>query len=364
MKQKITFLSLAFLLSFSFHVDAQTNKELALQKARQGIVLEDKEGKYDEAIKLFEEAQKLDPESITYPYEISYAYIAKKEYKKASEILERLLSHKDVDGQIYQSLGNTYDNQENPKKAIETYEKGLTKFPNFGGLYLELGNMMLGSEKYESALSYYEKGIERDPKFASNYYWASIIYCSSTEEVWGMIYGELFMNLERNSKRTAEISKILFDTYKKEIQFSGDTSFSVSFSKINTIDANSIKKGKKMVLPFGMGCYEFNLMQAILGDTKIDLNSLDRIRTRFLDFYFKSPNSVNYPNALFDYQKKVQLAGHLEAYNHWILMKGDEDSFDKWLASNKGKWSKFMDWFAQNSIELNKGNRFYRAQYL
>ncbi len=43
---------------------------------------------------------------------------------------------------------------------------------------------------------------------------------------------------------------------------------------------------------------------------------------------------LKYPNALFQYQDKILKAGHLEAYNHWILMKGDEDAFDQWNAGN------------------------------
>ncbi|MFZ1799296.1 MAG: tetratricopeptide repeat protein, partial [Chitinophagaceae bacterium] len=178
---------------------AQTNKEQAYAKAKEAIKLEDEEGKYDEAIQLLKEAEALDPENINYPYEIAYAYSGKKEYKKASDILEKLLDRKDVNGRIYQALGNAYDFQGKGDKAISTYEKGLKKFPNSGELYLESGNMDLVKKDYNKALNYYEKGIEMDPKFPSNYYWASKIYCSSEDEVWGMIYGEIFMNLERNS---------------------------------------------------------------------------------------------------------------------------------------------------------------------
>ena len=341
----------------------QTNKETALQKAKEAVKLEDEEGKYDEAIKLFDEAQKLDPENISYPYEMAYAYNGKKEYKKASDILEKLLNHKSVHALVYQSLGNAYDYQGKADKAMETYEKGVKKFPNSGELYLEMGNMKLGKQEYDKALPFYEKGIEVDPKFPSNYYWASKIYCSSTEEVWGMIYGEIFINLERNSKRTSEISKILFDTYKREIKFTSDTSYTVSFCQNSIIDIKDLKDPKNFKLPFGTGCYEIVLMLAVLGDKQIDINSLDRIRTRFVDGYFKRDNSKKYPNILFDYQQKVKTAGHFEAYNHWILMKGDEDGFDKWKSKNENKWNDFTKWFTDNKIEIDRTNKFYREQY-
>jgi tetratricopeptide (TPR) repeat protein len=223
--------------------------------------------------------------------------------------------------------------------------------------------MELMQEKYETALSYYEKGIEVAPDFPSNYYWAAKIYCSSTEEVWGMIYGEIFMNLERNSKRTVEISKLLFDTYKSEIKFTSDTSFSVSFSKNASISISDLTDLSKIKLPFGIGVYEPTLMFSMLDVKTIDINSLDKIRTNFIDNYFKNEHDRTYPNILFNYQKQIKDAGHIEAYNYWILMKGDEEGFDKWHSANKEKWDNFVKWFTDNKLKVDNSNKFHRGQY-
>ncbi len=53
----------------------------------------------------------------------------------------------------------------------------------------------------------------------------------------------------------------------------------------------------------------------------------------------------------------------MEAYNHWILMKGDEDGFERWLSENSEKWDAFVEWFTENQIQINDENRFYRSQY-
>lgn len=340
----------------------QTNKEKALEKGKAAIKLMD-EGKFDESIKLLEEAQKLDPDDINYPYELGYAYYAKKDYKQASKFLDDLVKHKDANDRVYQLLGNCYDNLGKSDKAIETYEAGLKKFPNSGNLYLELGIMQMGKKEYDKALDYYEKGIEVAPRFPSNYYWAAKLYCSSTEEVWGMIYGEIFMNMERNSKRTAEISKLLFDTYKNEIKFSSDTSFSVSFSKTSIINVDALKDPSKMKMPFGTGVYEMTLMLSMLSVKTIDINSLDDIRSSFVDNYFKNGHDKTYPNILFSYQKQLKEVGHMEAYNHWILMKGDEDGFDKWQTANKEKWDSFTKWFSDNKIQIDDTHKFHSGQY-
>ena len=362
MKRTIKIIGLLLFITAGQLAYGQTDKQKALEKGEKAIKLED-EGKFDEAIKLLEAAQKLDPEYISYPYELAYSYYSKKEYETAIKYLENIINHPKVDDQVFQLLGNAYDNLGKTSKALEAYDMGLKRFPNSGKLHLEKGNIYWDKKEYDKALLFYEQGINVDPTFPSNYYRAAKIYCSSTEEVWGMIYGEIFMNLERNSDRTAEISKLLFDTYKSEIKFTGENSFSVSFSKNSTINVSDLTDASKMRLPFGVGVYEPTLMISMLTAKSIDINSLDKIRSSFIDNYFMKGNDKTYPNILFSYQKQVKEAGHIEAYNHWILMKGDEDGFDKWLSANKEKWDSFVKWFSENGLKINNSNKFNRGQY-
>ena len=361
MMKKIRTLGLFLLIIVGQSALGQTNKEIAMSKNEKAVELMDN-GKIDESIKLLEEAQALDPEEFSHPYELAYAHYIKEDFKGAIELLEKLIDNKDTPDLLYQLLGNSYDMLGQSEKAFEVYDAGIKKFPNSGRLYLEKGNVYWNKQEYDKALSFYEKGIEIDLGFPSNYYRATLAYCNSSEEVWGMIYGEIFMNLEPDTKRTDEISKLLYDTYKNKIKIVSDTSLSVSFSK-NLIVKNTPTKNIK--LPFGIGVYEPVLMASIAktDEKSIDLNSLDRIRQNFLEIYFKNGNDKKYPNILFDFQNKVLKAGHMEAYNHWILMKGDEAGFDKWYSSNKNKWNAFVKWNGDNGLEVDNLNKFFREQY-
>ncbi len=362
MKISVKSVLVIILLAFNQLSIAQTNEEKAYEKGMKAIELMDK-GKIEESITLLEEAQKLDPNRFDYPYELAYAHYLQKDYKGAIKILEKVEKHKDATAQLFQLLGNSYDNIGKPEDAIEMYEKGIKKFPDAGNLYLEMGIMQMGLKEYNKALEYYEKGIEVHPQFPSNYYWAAKIFCSSSEEVWGMIYGEIFMNLERNSKRTVEISKLLYDTYNSEIQFTSDTTISYSFSQNATINIGNLSDPTKFKLPYGIGVYEPTLMLSLLSVRATDINSLDTIRSIFVDSYFSNKHNESYPNPLFSYQKQIKDAGHMESYNHWILMQGDLDGFDKWYAANENKYDNFIKWFEENAMEINEENKFYRAQY-
>ncbi len=356
---------IALLFSITLFISvakSQTNLEIAQEKKNKAIELMDN-GNPGDAIKLLEEAKTLDPTNFEYDYEIGYAFYIKEDYKKALKCFEKVMEYDNITDQCYQMLGNLFDMNGKPDQALRTYDKGLELFPGSGKLYLEKGNVYWNQQKYGDALPFYEKGIEEDPAFPSNYYRAALIYLNSEEEVWGMIYGEIFMNLIRNSTRTAEISKMLFDTYKSQIQFTSDTSFSVSFSRGAAISINDLSNPDQLKLPFGIGAYEPALMMAVIGEKTIDINSLDRIRTRFVENYYSNKTNEKFPNILFDYHKIIVDSGYFEAYNHWILMKGDEEAFFEWKTNNNEKWESFIKWFTNNALEITEDKRFYSGQY-
>lgn len=360
------FLSIAFTLFIGLQIFAQTPRERAQALMDLGIKLMD-EGNTKEAIGYLEEAKKLDPDDPSYDYEIAFAYNIDKNYKKVIKVCEGLTKHKNVFPKVYQMLGNAYDYDGNPKKAIKTYERGMNVFPNAGNLYLERGNMELMKEEYNAALEFYIEGTKVEPMYPSNYYWCAKLYLSTENEYLGMIYGEIFINLERNSGRTVEISELLYNTYKSEITFPTDTSVSVSFAS-NTINVSSEDLKKKNSAEnliaqltrtsYGLSVYEMTLALSVVSEREVSLESLDRIRTKFRENYYSTEQNVAYPNALFEYQKTIQEAGHMEAYNYWLLSQGDSDGFTTWMEANESKWDDFIDWYSPNPIQLNDSNKF------
>ncbi|MGB0431335.1 MAG: tetratricopeptide repeat protein [Bacteroidia bacterium] len=350
------------LLFTSIYAHGQSQQEQAIDLTKQAIKEMDA-GYIDQSLNLLKRAKKLDPLNLQIDYEIAYAHYLDKDYKSAIKVLDDLSEKWEQNGIVFQMLGNCYDLIGKRKKAIVTYDKGLEKFPNTGILYLERGNMELFDKNYNEALFYYEKGIEVDPSFPSNYYWAAKIFLGSTEEVWGMIYGELFMNLERNTARTAEMSRLLFNIYKSEIEFVGDTSISVSFSKNNTINITDLTDPDQLKLPYGLMIYEQLMMKALIGESEITIGSLSNVRQRFAKQYFDGKSYEEYPNVLFDFHKTLINEGLFDAYTHWILMKGDEDEFSAWKVENEISYKRFIDWFSENKLEIDETNLFFRSQY-
>lgn len=331
--------------------------EEAKTKFTEAIKLVDA-GKYDEGIKLFEEVQKLDPSSSAPQYEIAYAYYAQKKYDKAIVILEKIKNMPDAEDRYFALLGNAYDLTNDRDKAIETYEAGLKKFPKSGSIYLELGVVKLDEKKYDKALKFFEKGIEVAPTHPSNYYWASILWADTKDRIWALIYGEIFLNLEKNSKRTENISKLMFDVYKDGFEFE-DNAIKTHLSNTDDVQSSKIE-ADKLMNSFKVKGYEFPMALSAVGQNKIDLKSLNEIRTNYLDFYYKEGYDKIFPNIVFKYQKKVKDAGFLEAYNYWILYDGDRKDQAEWQNKNQETWNKFIKWFDKNPMTINENNKFVR----
>lgn len=338
---------------------AQANKDTADARYNAAIAMME-DGKPAAAIPLLEEAIQLNPEEWGYYYEIAYSKYMQQDYGAVIDITKKLTKRKDINSRVYQLLGNAYDMSGKRDKALDAYEKGLKTFPEAGNLYLERGVMEMGVKDYNKALGYFEKGIEVDPMFPSNYYWAAKIFLSTQEEVWGMIYGEIFLNLERGSKRTDEISKQLYLTYKGEIQFKDDTSVTVSFCKQNVM---AVSPDGKFNLPFGVMVYEPVLLLSVAGEKIISLSSLNRIRTRFVENYQTMAFAKKTPVVLFDYEQQIKEAGFMEAYNYWILAEGDDKQFEEWRGEHQKEWEDFILWFKKNPLKITQENKFYRAKY-
>ncbi|MEL6717328.1 MAG: tetratricopeptide repeat protein [Bacteroidota bacterium] len=357
MKSQLILSSFILLVSTSTLI-AQNNKELARQRAMDAIELID-QGKYKKSIKLLREAETLDKTEYTYPYEIALAYAYDKQYDKAIAELEKILSYEGINSQVYQLLGNCYSYTGNREKAIAVYDAGIEQFPNAGRLFLEKGNVYHFQKEYDAAIQNYEMGIKKDPNFPSNYCNAARLLLSSSDKVTGLIYGEIFMNLERTTSRTQEMSELLFNTYQESISIMGD-SMSIDFCEpVLIVDPKSFDIDKlPLCLVFGK---HFILALSLSLAEEINLSTLSAIRTRFVELYYET-DSESYPNVLFAYQKTMLDEGLLDTYNHYLFQMANQEAFAKWRSENEEKFQAFVQWYTteENILNITEENVFLR----
>ena len=153
-----------------------------------------RQGDYSNAILVLNRAIKLQPNNIEIAKDLGLNYYFAKDFTKALDIYKPILDRVEADDQCFQVAGDIYLALDDAKECEKVYKKGLKKFPESGPLYNELGELLWAQKDY-SAIKQWEKGIEMDPGFSKNYYNACKYYYFTTDKVWSILYGEIFLNI-------------------------------------------------------------------------------------------------------------------------------------------------------------------------
>ena len=84
---RISLILVLFIVIAVPSLHAQSKKEKAVEKGKAALRLLDS-GKYNEATVLFQQAEKLDPESYVYPYQLGYIHYFIGDYGGSLDILQ------------------------------------------------------------------------------------------------------------------------------------------------------------------------------------------------------------------------------------------------------------------------------------
>lgn len=349
-----TYLFITFLFINASALFSQSNEELARTKAHLAIRLMD-DGKIEESILILRECMKLDPNNYDLEYEYAYAHYLKEDYENVIKLGKKLCKKKNVGFEAFALVGNTYDELDNTKAALKYYDKGIAKFPNVGLLYLEKGILYEKRGYYDHAAYFYNSGIIAEPSYSSNYYRISSLFLESENKIPGLIYGEIFMNIERGSERTVRMSEALYETFYNGITFENDTTKHFNLCK-NNFSLSDYQKYESFPL-----CLVFSLRftPTLASIDTINLENLSKVREKYVPLYIAN-DYKRYPIILFEYHQKMIDAGVFNAYNHYIFQIGAEDEFQEWVEENEEELDEFLDWYSQpeNSLIPTKDKYF------
>ncbi|HET7119408.1 MAG TPA: tetratricopeptide repeat protein, partial [Hanamia sp.] len=201
------------LICFTFSVSVVAQQE-DVEKLHENAKTFMRQGDYANASLILARALQMSPENVGIARDLAYDYYLQNENDKALNVLKAFLDNDNTDEQTYQLGGTVYQALGQVKEAEKLYKKAIKVFPDSGPLYNDYGEMLLAKHD-PAAIRQWEKGIEMDPSYGNNYYNACKFYYYTKEKVWCLIYGEIFVNIESFTSRTAEIKDILLDGYKK-----------------------------------------------------------------------------------------------------------------------------------------------------
>jgi len=164
MRRTFFLIFLIFLVTIS--CDSRSKKE-ALQSYEKGREL-GMQGKFDEALKMFNQAVKLNPNLPEAHNGAGYAYyklqkydLAKKEFQKAIRLKQNYLK-------AYNNLGDLYYDQRDFLKAVEVWEKCLQLDSNLADIHAKVGNVKMRASSgsvynLSEALKHLQKAVTIAP---------------------------------------------------------------------------------------------------------------------------------------------------------------------------------------------------------
>jgi tetratricopeptide (TPR) repeat protein len=239
--------------------------------------------------------------------------------------------------------GNVYKALEEVKECDKMYKKGLKKFPKSGPLLSEYGELLWATKNFD-AIKYWEEGIKSDPGYSGNYYNAAMFYFYTKDKVWGLIYGEIFVNMESLGERGAAMKELLLQGYKEKL-----------FAEADMLAGQENTKSEfaKAVLT-GMS------KQSSLANSGLNTETLTMIRTRFiLDWY--DANATKYPFRLFEYQRQLLTEGMFNAYNQWLFGPVENlAGYDSWTKTHADEFTTFTN-FQKGRIFRMPVGQYYQV---
>lgn len=330
--------SLALTL-FNFSVLAQSTDDKSPKELAHSYTMQ---GDYTNAIVVLNGALQKDAQNLELSKDLAFNYYLNKDYSKGLAVVKPLLERPDADVQAYQIAAMLYKGSDELKEAEKLYKEGLKRFPKSGPLHSEYGEMLWSKNDF-GCIKEWEKGIEGNPNYSANYYYASKYYYFAGERVWSLIYGEMFLNLESYTKRTAEMKEVLLEGYKK------------------LFAENGLQKVQEVKNPFVAAWLNIMTPLAFTVKDGLTAESLTVLRTKFIINWFNTyPN--NYPYRLFDYQRQLLKEGMFDAYNEWIFgAAGNLPAFQAWTNAHSEEYKRFIDFQRGRVFKMPEGQYYQVA---
>lgn len=312
---------------------------------QEGIEFHD-EKNYDEAIKLYQQVLKENPDCDLAIYELTLSYYYKKDFPKALETAYKLVQYKGKTGILgFAILANIVDDQGNPKKAIEIYQSAIKELEgdpqyqaHLSSLYYNLGVTYTRQKQSKEAREALKNAVLYNFKYPSPNYLLSEVFYSSKYKIPALLAAGRFLTLELNTSRSNRAAAIFLDILKAaekdekgNIQLfldlnapkdEGDFGGIELFLGTLTTVKSDKDKNKSEAESFADGV---NTLIALLSENK-------KLASTF----------VGKTYLLFMVEMKKQ--GYVKHFAYLILQQNGNTEAREWLIGNGEKTLAFLNW--------------------
>jgi tetratricopeptide (TPR) repeat protein len=188
------------------------NDDLVAEVEKGNVLFSEK--KYLEALAVFDDILKKNPDVFIILKNIGNCYFAMEKYDLAIESYQKLFDKQPNSAELMTLIGNSYVNAKNMEKAMEWYQKIPFEGINDTTALFNIGVNLINNNKNDLALNYFKRAVEVDAEFAVGYYQLGMTYTALNQIPEALAALQKFMELAPDSPDFAT-AKAIVEVYSK-----------------------------------------------------------------------------------------------------------------------------------------------------
>lgn len=310
---------------------------------REGKLLHD-EGRYDEAIKKYQEILQENPDEATAIYEMALTYAAKKDYQKSLELsLKGAQYQTDFLPDYYNLIGNNYDLLGQSDKAIQVYKSGIKQFPQEAPLYFNLGVAYFRQGKSAEALKVLKQAVVVNPNHLSSHFALSQIYAREGYKIPALLAACRYLSAEAKSARAQATLNLVLSILASGVQSNksedkiqifidpaektDEGDFTAVTTALSIAAAAKYLKEEQPKSEIERSVTQFKILCEILGRVKTDKRPQGFVWDYYVPYFIE-----------------LDQKGHVEAFTRFAFQTKYPTEAAAWESNNKDKMTQFINW--------------------
>jgi tetratricopeptide (TPR) repeat protein len=316
---------------------------------REGIGLHD-QGKYEEAIRKYDEVLAKDANHYVANYEKSYSLMMLKQYDECIRICELLMridpNNRNTKG-VYVNWASAYDVSGKPEKAIEIYGQGIAAFPDFYLLHFNRAITYAGLNQGDKAILGFQQALIYNPLHAGSHRYLGLMM--KENRIASLISFYTFLLIEPQGERAKA----------DYIDMSGAIMKGISDNKDGkgttiTLDAGLLdNKNQKKENDFSSVEMMFTLSGALDKEEAFKSQNAAERLDRKMQLLIndlkdkKSDGKGFYWNFYVPFLVELKAKDHLLTACYIASLNSGDAKVGDWLANNKEKLNAFFQWLKE-----------------
>jgi uncharacterized protein len=313
------------------------------------------EGKYREAIKVYDLITSADSNYVLSLYEKALSAQADSSFQQALVYCEQALNMKadrEREPQLYNLYANIFDRMQNRQRAMAIYDSAIRKYPAYTPLYVDKAISFINTKEYDKAEDVIRKALLQDPYSPSPHYYYGIISVNKGNLVPAILAYCTYLMTAPNGRNTKNVIDAL-GVFSKNAGSAADNVIQKrtgdappTYQEIEQIIISKIALDKNYKIITALDDPISRQLQVLLEKIEYDAESEDFAMQYYVPLY-----------------KKLFSDKHFEPFINYIFSSADLDQIKNYNKRNKKEVQAFIDAAALylNSIrstrELNPAKR-------